>query len=198
MARNSKASNFITFVLIAALGLGAFSFLSQFTNNFTSDFKTFYVQKDGVLYTDNTDDFEILFREETKFTVGYSLDFANKKQLGYHVKVVPNVSEATKFTFQAGENEYSYEKAPDLTSAFAIEKHDNYFTLKAEKEMDEMLSSVYLNEEVTNVPQVINSDIDYFTLVIMSEDKSTEIRFDFHLSYYKIDSIALEVESYVF
>lgn len=185
--RISTATNAIVAIFIVLLLLGVVGFFAFFTNNFTSDFKTFYVKVRGETILNDKEHYEISVNEEYRFDIGYTFGFFNKDQkLGYHVKIVPNITDETKFDFTINGEKYGYEGETDLTQGFDVKQYDDYFTITATKDLPDILQSMYPNKTLTDVPNAINSGQDYFMLLIYSEDETTRIAIKFELTILRI------------
>ena len=70
------------FLLVLAVGSIAF-----FTNGFTSDFKTFYVESDGKRMLSDYDNYIMKQDAENKFVVKYTFGAVNKDISGYTLKL---------------------------------------------------------------------------------------------------------------
>lgn len=185
--RITTATNAIVAIVIVLLLLSVVGFFAFFTNNFTSDFKTFYVKVRGETILNDKEHYEIAVNEEYHFDIGYTLGFLNKdKKLGYHVKIAPNITDETKFDFTVNSVKYGYEGETDLTQGFDIKQYDDYFTLMATKDLLDILQMLYPDKALTDIPNAIDSDKDYFTLLIYSEDETTRIAINFELTTYRI------------
>ena len=136
----------------------------------------------------DTDGYEIVVEDEYRFDVKYTFGFMQKKneKLGYHVQIIPNITDETDFDFIVNGQNFKYSDEADLMQGFEITLYDDYFTLEANKDLSEILSDLHLGSPVTGVPSAIDSGINYFTLMIFSEDKSTKIAINFNLVALKI------------
>lgn len=197
MARKMKytVGNVVVYILLLMLLALAIAFLAKFTNGFTSDVKTFYVICNDETILNDKGNYLIYANEEYRFDVKYTFGFLQKdnEKLGYHVKVVPYVTEDTNFDFYADGEMYNYGAESDLTSGFDIRLYEDYFTFTATKGMEGILQAIYPNKTLTDIPQ-LNSGIDYYMLVISSEDYSAEIKITFSLHF----SIELSSDKLVF
>lgn len=164
-------------VLLLALVIG---FIAKFTNNFTSSFATFYVEHDGKIITSNRSGYGFDKGVEYRFNVGYSLEVFNKEKLEYNVKIAPNITPETEFLFENADYRYKFSDYDDLTEQFKITKYDNYFTLTADKLLNEVINSAY-EGNFTGIPTV-DGKFDYFKLIISSEDGSKSINIMFNVS----------------
>ena len=175
-----KISYILVVVLVILVLLLAVSFIAKFTNNFTSDFAAFYVEHDGKTITSDRGGFNFDKDTEYRIKVGYPLGVFNKEKLSYNVKVMPNVTDETDFEFTDGTEAYKYSDITDLTEQFKIQQYDDYFTLTADKLLNEIIENVY-GDTLTGVPSV-NFKQDYLKLVISSVDSSACINLTFNVS----------------
>ena len=90
----------IVCALLLVLAVGSIAF---FTNGFTSDFKTFYVESDGKRMLSDYDNYIMKQDAENKFVVKYTFGAVNKDISGYTLKIVPNVLHDNDFDFTATE-----------------------------------------------------------------------------------------------
>ncbi len=192
--KSVTSSLVIAIVFILAL-FALLAFLSTYTNGFTKDFQTFYVEHNGEKIVADANGVELEMKKASRFDVRGSLDITNSATIDYTVTVVPNATKETDFLFTAGDNTYSYSKVTDLTRAFVIETYDGYFTVMADKPLSEMLSLLFLGETIENAPQVINAELDYFTLVVALADGTEAIKINFSLLQRKM---ILSEENWVF
>lgn len=184
MSRKNGGASKLSYILIV-VGVVLFfvfvcGFFAKFTNNFTSDFATFYVEHDGKTITADRGGYGFDRGVEYRFNVGYSLDVFNKEKLNYNVKVAPNITPETEFVFENDDYRYKFSDNDDLTAQFKITKHDGYFTLTADKLLNEVINSAY-DGNFTGIPTV-DGKLDYFTLIVSSEDGSKSINIAFNVS----------------
>lgn len=183
MSRKGGGSKFgyvlivVGVVLLLVIVVG---FIARFTNNFTSGFATFYVEHNGKTITADRGGYGFDQGVEYRFNVGYSLDVFNKEKLNYNVKVAPNITSETEFVFENDDYRYKFSDKDDLTAQFKITKYDDYFTLTADKLLNEVINSAY-DGNFTGIPAV-DGKLDYFKLVISSEDGSKSISITFNVS----------------
>ena len=183
--RNRRVSflDIVVGLLIFVIFFSVVGFFSFFTNSFTSSFKTFYVKVNGKTIMNDGEHYEIVTYVNYRFDVKYAFGFMQKEneKLGYHVQIIPNITDETKFNFTVNGDKYGYEGETDLTQGFDLILYDDYFTLTAKKDLPDILSDLYLGSRLTGVPNAIDSGKNYFTLIIFSEDKSTKLSIDFNL-----------------
>ena len=183
---NKKALTKALSVFISLLlCITVFAVIAKFTNNFSEDFKTFYVT-----YNDN----KILAREsklflspgeEHVFEVTYTFEFLDEGEEGntdYDVKIVPNVDEETDFTYTVDGNEYAYSSLEDLTKGFELKKYDTYFTLNLPQNMslESVLENIY--EKDVDAPKDEECPNSYlYTIVVSSYNESVVYYIDFNI-----------------
>lgn len=176
-----KSTNFSTILssfLILLLVVGVVGFLFIFTDNFTTDVKTFYVKCNNTTFIGNYENFDIVKDKEYKFDVVNTFGIDNQLE----ISVVPNTSiEESSFEFYANNIYHQYCYEDSLTSAFEIKAYNNYFTFKATKDLNEIISLNYPTQTITGCPVALDSGIPYFRLVISSDDLTQEININFNL-----------------
>jgi hypothetical protein len=169
----------------------------RFTNGFRSDFQTFYVQHGDNMIFDFVDNYPVSFGEKMRFDVKYTFGFFDKELSGYTVKIVPNVSGGNDFDFTVDGLYYSYGYESDLTSAFDLDLHDDYFTLFLDDTMtvQTVLEKLYEGATVVVPDGMLNED--YFTLIVTSYDDTAAVYIGFGFSY-SVTDITLNTGSLVF
>lgn len=192
---NSALYSALSFLLIALLMLSVVGVIMRYTNGGTTDFALFYVAHDGQnIMTDTT--VSLNDGETATFAPRYSADDImsavgqETKTKGYNVKIVPNITKETSFTYRVGDNKYRFEKLADtdFSSAFNLKKEEKSFSVKVDEfTVQNLLSAQYENKMVT-MPDDFYGDQIYFNLIISSYDeknnlviglKSPEITFSF-------------------
>lgn len=170
MARNvkvNKISKVITYLLLLCIVVAFISFLAYSTENFSSSFKTFYVEYEGEKIKSNKEYIRLMPDKEEEFKVIYTLGFL--ADYDYIVKIVPNVTEETNFRIRVDDQYIWFNQINDFTNAFNIERMESSFVLKPQGYIDDILQSMYPNKSV-EIPELI--DYPYFKLLIASSDKS--------------------------
>ncbi len=180
-----RKMNFITIAislfLILALA-GGIAFIVYFTNNFSTDLTTFYVQYGAQEIRRDTDKMQFDKGVYYSFKVNYPLGFPISEK-GDRYKVSVEVAEVGK------EIEYNvdsrsttlYPKSPEVTGSFEIVKSENTFTFRIPEEttLESIVRKAYEGKTVTEVPQVDFTAKDYFYLTIKSYDEKSVIRIGF-------------------
>ena len=189
------AGKIISLAVVLLLIIAAVGFAAYFSNGFTSEFKTFYVECNGEKILNDKDYYEMSANEEYCFDVKYLFDVGSKEnKLGYHVKILPHTTKETNFDFMADGKTYNYGAEGELTKAFEIEQADEYFTLKAPT-VKGVLETLYPNKTII-VPD-LKSKTPYFALVVSSEDYSAEITIAF-ASVIAVTGVTLDPDHIVF
>lgn len=178
----SVLGKIFVWILIALLFVGIVGAVFFFTNGFSTSFKTFYVVCNDTVYMTTDETMDIVPDEAYRFDVHYLFGGVGEKTLGYSVKVVSNTGENGSFDFIGDGETYSYASGLDLTAGFDIHKYDDYFVLVASNELSDILKSVYEVKSVEGVPAAVNSDSEYFMLVVTSEDEKATINIRFELT----------------
>lgn len=171
----------ISLFLILALA-GMIAFVVYYTNNFTTDLTTFYVQYGAREIRRDTGRVKFDKGVYYTFKVNYPLGFPDSEK-GERYKVSVEVNEAGK------EIEYKvdsrptkfYPKSPDICASFEITKYDDSFTFRIPEgtTLESILIKAFEGKEVTEIPQVDFTAKDYFSLVVKSYDESVIIRIGF-------------------
>lgn len=181
MKKSSFSSIFISLLVIVLLA-GVIAFIMYFTNNFSTEMSTFYVQYGAKEY--RRDSGKLLFKTGVNYTFSckYPLGFPSSEK-GEHYKVGIEVNEAGK-TIQYTVNTRPtllYPKSPDISSSFEIVKNADSFTfcIPEGTTIESILTKAYEGKEVTDIQEVDFTADDYFSLVVKSYDESTVIRLGF-------------------
>ena len=110
------AGKIISLAVVLLLIIASVGFAAYFSNGFTSEFKTFYVECNGEKILNDKDYYEMSANEEYRFDVKYLFDVGSKEnKLGYHVKILPHTTKETNFDFTADGKTYNYGAEGELT-----------------------------------------------------------------------------------
>lgn len=197
MNKRKSTNDFSTILssfLILLLVVGVVGFLFIFTDNFTTDIKTFYIKCNNTTFIGDYENFNIVKDTEYKFDVVNTFGIDNQLE----ISVVPNTSiEESSFCFYANNiyHQYCYEES--LTSAFEIKAYSKYFTFKATKDLSDILATNYPTQTITGCPIALNSGIPYFRLAIISTNLTQQININFNLIEQIIDgTLTITPQSY--
>lgn len=187
---------FIFILIIAIIGGGAY-FLLIHTDNFSSDFSTFYVEYNRAHLPQTSD---VIYEKGSvqRFDVKYTFDFINKEQKGYSVKVVPNANAETAEYVIDGKY-YAFSGLKDITSAFDIELNDSYFTLSIPKDftIKTVLGKIYPDKTVEVDGDYTDSEEKFYTLIITSYDGAISYSVNFGIAV-KVRGVELDITRIVF
>ena len=129
------AGKIISLAVVLLLIIAAVGFAAYFSNGFTSEFKTFYVECNGEKILNDKDYYEMSANEEYCFDVKYLFDVGNKEnKLGYHVKILPHTTKETNFDFTADGKTYNYGAEGELTQAFENRAGGRVFHIEGNKD----------------------------------------------------------------
>jgi len=186
-----KIGKFISYIVIVSILIAACGFLAYFTNGFTSDFKTFYVECGGQQVLSLGNGFEMTKEEPLTVEVKYTFGAVNKGISGYSVKVVPNQINGKDFDFTLNGDAYSFQAEDDMTAGFDIEQSKTSFTVKPKGGINDILKAVYPNYEVSDVRDKAYEDM--FTLVVTSYNGEASVKLNFTVSE-KVEGVILDQE----
>ena len=170
----SRLGRIIAYVLIISVIIIAIGIISFFTNGFTSDFSTFYVECNGQKITTNASGF--VSTKDEPLTVKVHYAFTNDVS-GYTVKVVPNVIAGKDFDFHLGEETYSFQAEKDLTAGFDISYEEDSFTIKPKGGITDILQAIYPEYVVEECTQYAYENM--FTLVVYSYNGESNVTINF-------------------
>ncbi len=171
----------VAVVALVAVAL-AVTFIARYTENFKSKFSTFYVVHADTTITTDKSGYALELNKEYRFDVGNAFEFLGKSASGYDVKILPNATTETNFTFEGADNTYNFTAVPDLTEQFEVIREDDHFTVRPTKLLHEVLASTY-GESLTGIPTA-NFKHDYLKIVITSKDETNVINLTFNVVVY--------------
>lgn len=186
----AKVASYVVVVLLLAAVCGA---IAYFTNGFTSDFKTFYVESNGSSYLANTTNYVLSQEDENRFDVKYTFGAINKEISGYTVKIVPSVANDNDFDFTVDGEVYSFGAEIDLTKCFNIKCYDSYFTIDGDFTMQGILEKAYPNQAVSVNVEDVNWEVDNFAIEVYSYNGEAVIKIGFH-NYAAVTGVELQEE----
>lgn len=181
MKKRKSTNNFsaiLSSLFILLLVGGAVGFLFIFTENFTTPLKNFYVTCGNDDFISDRENFDIILGKEYKFEITNTLGGADT---GYLVNIAPNVTSANTFAFKVGGTTKNYNDIESLTKGFSIVAYEDYFSFTATMDLPEILQLYYSNNNITEVPTALNTDIPYFRLVISSTNYTETININFNI-----------------
>lgn len=193
-AKNKKAGKIIVYVLILLILVGCVGFFAYFTNGFTGDIKTFYVECGDKKVMSSSGGFVLSSVEPLDVDVHYTFGFFNKDISGYNVTVLPN----TDFDFTVDGQVYSFAAEENLNAGFDIEYNESSFTITPKANLREILQAIYPDKEIDFDVNDVDYDSEIFKIVVSSEDGSTYVTMLCSLDESGIRSIEIDQEVIVF
>lgn len=172
-----KVLSYIVIVLVLVLACGL---LAYFTNGFTSDFKTFYVECDGKPVLSTNSGYKVSASSPLTVDVKYTFGAINKEVSGYSVKVVPNAIQDNDFDFTLDGNAYSFQAESDMTAGFEIKEKENSFTVKPKGGINDVMKAVYPNYEVSDCRDKAYENM--FTLIVTSYNGKASVKLNFTIA----------------
>lgn len=183
--KHNNFSTIITSVVILLLSLLFVGYLFVYSDNFTTPLKNFYVSVGNDDFISDRANYTIIKGEEIKFNITTNINISGK-DTKYIVSVVPNVTEDTYFKFLVGSEEVEFGSIESLSKGFDISCYEDYFILKANLDLPEILSLYYQDEIIADVPTTIDTNKPYFKLVISSVDNTETININFNIKSEKL------------
>lgn len=171
----------VAVVVLVGVAL-AVTFIAKYTENFKSKFGSFYVVHADTTITSDKSGYELELNKEYRFDVGYAFGFLDGDKKGYDVKIIPNATDETNFTFEGAGKTYNFTDVPDLTKQFVIVREDDYFTVRPTMLLHEAIESAY-GGSLTGIPKA-DFKYDYLKIVVTSEDETSAIHIAFNVVVY--------------
>lgn len=174
----------IIVVLIMCLGL---SFVYQRTNEFTSGFKSFYVEYgDTMFVSEENNEMTMKVGETYKFKVGSTIDEISNGERNYKVSVIANPNEDCPIyaCSYSGSCDIKYLRDVNLNNYFSFTYGEDYFTINdTTGTLNDYLMSIYSDYDFIDYEQnYIYGEEPYFRLVITSLKDVETINIDFNLT----------------
>ena len=188
-----KITEIISAVLIVLCIAGIVGFVAYFTNGFTGDFKTFYVNIDGENVMGEKSNVMLSPNQPMKVDVKYALGFTSKDIKGYKVKLAP----ISDFDFMVDGETYSFAAVEDLAKGFTIVYEDESFTITLKGNMQDILQAVYPEQEVLVDPMSI-PDEDLFSITVWDKDETISVVLNCSINVFDVIGITLDKEEIVF
>lgn len=176
MAKRSgnKFVAFIGALLVAALICGVVYFVYVYTGEFSTDFKTFYVEIDGTKYINDASNLTFTSKT-TRVDVHYTFEKVQSNKLLFHYELIPTGSD---FNFTVDGEKVSWLNVEGLDKAFNAKSDDDGITLDcSNKTLLDVLQFVYPNSEI-QLPEVDELQ-PHYKLIVLSEDKKTSVALSF-------------------
>lgn len=190
-----KVGKVISYIAIILVLVTVCGLLAYFTNGFTSDFKTFYVETNGKQVLAASDGFTMAKTEPMTVYVKYTFGSLNKEVSGYSIKVVPNAVQGKDFDITLDGAAYSFQAEDDMTAGFDIEQNETSFTVTPKGGINAILQAVYPSYTVGDARA--NAYENMFSLIVTSYNGETSIKLNFTVVE-KTEGVVLDKEVIVF
>ncbi len=191
--KNEQFIKTISYVLLLLLILAVVGFFMLFTNGFTTGFKSFYATVDNKMIVDFAGGFELSSRSPLVVDVDYLFGSFSEENTSFSFSVVANKS-SKDFTFYVDGAECKFFDETDLANAFDIEVSEQKLSVTSNcNDMLEVLQKAHPESICELDANDIDYDNEYFTLVIYSYDKTSEIKISFSL-FFQASSVVIDKE----
>ena len=196
-SKGQLAAKIIGIILVLLLVAGLVAVIYKFTNGFNEDFKTFYVEHEGMQILSENSEMTFTKGKTHRFDVKYTFDTQQSETRDYSVEIVPNAEQDFEYTVD-GET-YLYSQAGDLSSAFSLKKQKSYFeiTLREDMTVQSVLETVHPGQQV-KVPGTAADENPFpYALIVGSYNGNVSYRIAFDLGA-DVTGITLDPPSIVF
>lgn len=178
--KNSNASSVLVAIFSILFVVGVVAFVFKFTNGLNEDLKTFYIEHNGkqIVATDSQMTFDT--ESEHRFDCKY---ISNPDNNTFNLKVVPNVTEETDFSYTVDGKSHKWSEVEDLTSCFNLDKQANYFIVSfpVDFSMQGVLNSLYPESQVV-ISDTLSLYQYYYTLHVSNYNEKINYYIDFNVS----------------
>ena len=185
-----KKSGIVSIILAVIICIALIGFLAYLSNNNALTGNRFYIECEGRTIEDLASDFEV----SNNIPLVVSVHQPKNNEKGYTVKVIPNALKGTAFDFYLNGEPYSYHHEKDLTEGFAIEMEEDEFSIKSKGTINDILSAVYPECELSDCRGHIYDNM--FALIVTASDGQS-IRLNFSVNA-PISGIILNPEVIIF
>jgi len=189
-AKNKKAGKIIVYVLILLIVVGCIGFFAYFTNGFTGDLKTFYVECGDQKIMSSSSGFVLTNAKPLEVSVHYTFGFVNKDISGYSVQVLP----IQDFDFTVDGQVYSFGAEDDFSECFTIEKKESSFTIAPKGGLKQILKIKYPDKEIEYNLLDIDFEKELFKVIITAEDGTAQVEMLCVLDDSGIEGVLLDKE----
>lgn len=189
----------VSYIIIILVIVGIFGSIAFFTNGLTSDFKTFYlvIEDDYVLTT--AGGYVVSASNPLTVNVKYTFGAFSAEQSGFSLIVVPSDDESTNFDFTVDDAVLSFHAERDLTAGFNIIYEESSFTISSKGNIEDILSVLYPDNNVSVDKDSIDFDKDLFKIIVTSYDGQSNVSVTFAIkNYNNASSISLDNKEIVF
>lgn len=190
--RTNKLISLIVFVIVLAI-VAIIGFVAYFTNGFSKDLETFYIEYDGAkISSDGLIGVYLPSGSAANFNIKYIIPGQN----GYRISILPNLD--NDFSFSVDGTPKDWRELGDVTYGFAIEKQADSFTLSVPGSFTiaEFVKSLFPGKEVI-IDELPNSQKDYFIMTVASADGAQSVNIGFRIST-GVSGITIDTEEIIF
>lgn len=188
---------YVFVVLFLAFGIGM---IYCYTNGFSENFKTFYLEYQGEKILSTTSTAKYTAGDQIRYDVKYTFDLAENGTQEYAVSIIPNPE--ADFIIMVDGVSVKWNSLQDFTSYFEILKEDSYFMINLPEDftVTGLLSEVFGTVNIS-----VSDDLsgDLFLLVVSSPAVSFSYRIAFSVTelsdqdgYYTIRMTATKGDTY--
>lgn len=182
--KNSFSAILSTIVVFLTMCLGL-SFIYTRTDDFTTGFKSFYVEySDTKFISDENNTMTLEVGKTYRFKVNSTLDNLTDNERNYKVSVIANPSETYTFfpCYDDGTCDIKSLSDIDLNLNFTFTYGDDYFTITESNDFYSYIESLYGEYDYVDFKEnYIYGEKHYFRLVITSLKDAETINIDFNL-----------------
>ena len=168
-----KIISIVAAVLVVATVAGLLAF---FTNGFSTDFQTTYVECGEDKIVGSAAGYCLAPDKPLSVKVVSPFKTGSAKS-GYSVKVVPHYISGCDFDFTLDGQVYAYSKEKDLTPGFTIDYKEDSFNVQAKGGINEVLRAVYPGKNISDCSDKVYKDMYALVITPYSGGSETTIYF---------------------
>lgn len=175
---------FFSVIIIILLVGGCFS-LAYFTDGFSRNIQSFFVQIGDEKIMSDSDGIAVKLGEELEVKCCYLLSdiTASKDGLGYSYEIIPNVDSERDFIIQVNGSSTLFSKIKSFTDSFEVTEEKSGFKIKMNMTEMETIQKQFTEEIAVLDTSIVWGQYSYFALVVYSGDKKSSIRIPFRYIY---------------
>ena len=189
MRRKTKASNgfstILSSIVVALIMCLLVSFVYKRTDEFTTGFKSFYVEYGDNMFVNEENNMSMKVGETYKFKVRSTIDEISDGQRNYKVSVEANPNETYPFfpCNDDGTCDMKSLKDVNLNNYFTFTYGDDYFTISDTSNLYTYIETLYADYDFVDFKEsYVYGETPYFRLVITSLKDVETINIDFNLT----------------
>ena len=172
----AKTSYIITYIIVVLLLVSIAGVIAYFTNGFTSEIKTFYVQCDGVNILTQSDGYLLTPDKPLNADVKYPFEVSEKDK-GYTITILPTKDKNNDFEIILNNRIINFQDIENFNDGFEIEQDINKFSIKPKGNINDILKAVFPNDKLDNYKRNVYDNM--FTIVVspLGEKNSIILQF---------------------